>query len=186
MEIDISAPDRITALLGLFLLASGYYVVSSVLAWHRLRTFPGPLLASFSYLWVMRASQTGHIHRTLLAEANKHGIATIRVGPNELLTGNPELIRRITAARSRYRRSDWYRLHRLIPGQDSMITTLDVAEHDWLKAKTAPGYTGKDVLSLESTIDSVLLKLVSKLRTKYAADPSLPRSGANVMSWIKG
>ncbi|KAK4454180.1 Pisatin demethylase [Podospora aff. communis PSN243] len=180
MEIDIYSLDRVTTLLGLFLLAIGYHAISSVLAWRRLRAFPGPLFASFSYLWVIRASQTGHIHRTLLAEVDKHGTTTIRVGPNELLTGNPDVIRRITAARSRYRRSDWYRLHRLIPGQDSMLTTLDVAEHDWLKAKTAPGYTGKDVPSLEVTIDSVLLNLVSKLRAKYAANPSLPRSGANV------
>jgi hypothetical protein len=113
MEIDISALDRPTILLGVFLLIISYHVISSIFAWRRLRGFPGPFFASFSYLWVMRASQTGHIDRILMAEANKHGTTTIRVAPNELLTGDPELIRRITAARSRYRRSDWYRLHRL-------------------------------------------------------------------------
>jgi hypothetical protein len=61
-----------------------------------------------------------------------------------------------------------------------MITTLNVAEHDWLKAKTAPGYSGKDVPGPESTIKSTISDLVAKIRSKYASDPSLPHTGANV------
>ncbi|KAK0620507.1 cytochrome P450 monooxygenase [Immersiella caudata] len=180
MKVDTPTFDRTTTVLGILLLSVAYYVVSSFFAWRRLQAFPGPFLASFSCLWLMRAGQTGHVERILMAEAEKHNTLTIRVGPNAILTGDPELIRRTTAVRSRYRRSDWYRMNRLIPGEDSMITALDVAEHDWLKAKTAPGYTGKDVPTLESTIDRVLLELIAKIRAKYAADPSLPRSGTNI------
>ncbi|KAF6807561.1 cytochrome p450, partial [Colletotrichum musicola] len=36
-----------------------YYIISSIMTWHRLRHFPGPPLARFSYLWMISNSYTG-------------------------------------------------------------------------------------------------------------------------------
>lgn len=146
------------------------YVLSSIRAWWRLRAFHSPLSASFSYLWVLRAATSGRMNEIIKPIVEKHG--TTRIGPNELVTADPEVIRRIGSARSPYTRSNWYALNRLIPGEDSMFSTLDVAQHDWLKAKTAPGYAGRDIPGIEGVVDSVLDELISKIRTKYANNPS--------------
>lgn len=61
-----------------------------------------------------------------------------------------------------------------------MITVLDPVEHDWLKSKTAAGYSGKDVPGLENEVDSVLCEMIDLLRSKYAADASITCTGTNV------
>ncbi|KAK0644678.1 cytochrome P450 monooxygenase [Cercophora newfieldiana] len=161
-----------TLFLGLAALSVSYYVVFSVIAWWRLRAFNGPFLASFSYLWILRILRSGRHGELLRPVVDKN--ATTRIGPNELLTSDPVVIRRMNAVRSRYTRSNWYSLNRLIPGEDSMFSLLDTAEHDKVKAQTAAGYNGKDVPGLEADIDSVIATMVNKIRTKYAADPSNP------------
>ncbi|KAH6855442.1 cytochrome P450 [Chaetomium sp. MPI-CAGE-AT-0009] len=153
-------------------IAIAAYVVTSVLAWWRLREFNGPFLASFSYLWVARVSYSGRMFERWAEVEAKYGNgspSTVRIGPNELLTSDPDVIRRTSAARSKYTRSDWYKLSNADPYEDSMFNTLDTAKHDKLKAQTAPGYAGKDIPTLESDVDLILNVLTSKIRTKYAA-----------------
>ena len=156
--------------LGIITLLVICYVVLSVVSWRRLRTFNGPFATSFSYLWMLRALSSGQMPAFLLWAGNRYG-TTFRVGPNDLLTADPEVLRRMGAARSRYARSNWYAINRLDPDEDSMFSIMDTAEHDKLKAKTALAYSGKDVPGLEADIDSVIAELVDKIRCKYAVDP---------------
>ncbi|KAH6628872.1 cytochrome P450 [Chaetomium tenue] len=148
------------------------YVVSSIRAWWRLREFNGPFLASFSYLWITRASYSGRMGERWTETEAKYGTgtpSTVRIGPNELLTSDPDVIRRTSAARSKYTRSDWYKLSTVDPYEDAMLNVLDTAEHDKIKAQTAPGYAGRDNPGLESEVDMMLNQLTNKIRTKYAA-----------------
>lgn len=161
-----------TLVLGLAVLAILSYVISSFFAWRRLRAFDGPFLASFSYVWFLRAILSGRHGEKLRPVVEKN--LTTRIGPNELLTGDPVVIRRMNAVRSRYTRSNWYSLNQLIPGEDSMFSLMDTAEHDKIKAQTSTGYNGKDVPGLEADIDEVIATMINKIRTKYAADPSNP------------
>lgn len=149
------------------------YAVSSVASWWRLRAFSGPFTASFSYMWMYRCLSSGEQFTHLLAAGKKYG-TTIRVGPNDLLTADPEVLRRMGSARLSYARSNFYAINRLHPDEESMFSLTDTAEHDRLKAKTAPGYTGKDVPGLEAEIDSVIAELVDKIHAKYAVDPADP------------
>jgi cytochrome P450 len=148
------------------------YVLSSVRAWWRLRKFNGPFLASFSYLWIAQASLSGRMGERWTEVEAKYGTgpsSTVRIGPNELLTSDPDVIRRTSAARSKYTRSAWYKLSTADPYEDAMLNVLDTAEHDKLKAQTAPGYAGKDNPGLENDVDQIVNILTSKIRTKYAA-----------------
>lgn len=148
------------------------YVLSSIRAWWRLREFNGPFLASFSYLWMARASYSGHMSERWTEAEAKYGTgppSTVRIGPNELLTSDPDVIRRTSAARSKYTRSAWYKLSTVDPYEDAMLNVLDTAEHDKVKAQTAPGYAGKDNPSLETDVDQMVNLLTTKIRTKYAA-----------------
>jgi hypothetical protein len=149
------------------------YVVSSILAWRRLHRFNGPISASFSYLWIMRASYSGRMGERWAEADAKYGTgpgSTVRIGPNELLTSDADVIRRTSAARTKYTRSEWYKLSTIDPYCDAMLSTLDTAAHDKIKAQTAPGYTGKDHPNLEGEVDGILTQLVDKIRSKYARD----------------
>ncbi|KAK4157412.1 Pisatin demethylase [Chaetomidium leptoderma] len=147
------------------------YVVSSVFAWWRLRQFKGPFLASFSYLWIMWASGSGRMGELWAGAEAEYGTgpsSTVRVGPNELLTSNLDVIRRTSSARSKYTRSAWYKMNTADPYYDSMVNTLDTPRHDKVKAQTAPGYAGKDNPGLEGEIDSMVALMIDKIRSKYA------------------
>ena len=150
-----------------------YSVVTGVIAWHRLRKFPGPPLASVSYLPMLRHSRSGQAHLKYYEISRKYG-SVVRIGPNDLLVSDPDFIRRMSAARSSYGRSSWYRATRLDPYHDTMASACDIGLHDHLKTKTAMGYTGKEIPSLEAKIDSQIISLVGSLKTRYGSGSFRP------------
>ncbi|KAK3375532.1 cytochrome P450 [Lasiosphaeria ovina] len=137
------------------LIAASFVTVSYVKSWYRLRRFPGPALASFSYLWMLRR-----------AVNDKYG-TLVRVGPNDLITDDPEVVRRMNGARSSYRRSSWYNAMKMDPYGVGLFSTADTAADDKLKAKLSFGYGGKECPHLERDIDEQLAGLVRLIRTKY-------------------
>ncbi|KAM7208157.1 cytochrome P450 [Naviculisporaceae sp. PSN 640] len=156
----------ITNFLPLSLGAFGlYYLVSSLTTWYRLRHVPGPFLASFSYLWLMKNNLLG-ISSTQLESLKKYG-SVVRIGPNYVLTDDPIALRRISGARSPYGRDDWWKALRIDPRQDNMLTTMDTAAHDRLKAQTANGYNGRDKVDVEGGIDGQIDNLKGLIRRAY-------------------
>jgi hypothetical protein len=155
------------------ILVAGYLLASTLRQWYRLRHIPGPFLASFSYLWLGNASWNGkqfEIHRDL---GQKYG-PLVRIGPNDLSTDDPDIIRRVENATGTYSRSGWYDGARFTPGSDAMFTMVDPIKHDKLKAKVSHGYSGRETPGLESAIDDQIANLVSLIRRKYVrkSDPS--------------
>lgn len=65
-----------------------------------------------------------------------------RVGPNELVTCDPEILRRVWGVRSRYTRGDFYDAVRFDPERDNLISMRSDAAHKALKEKMAPGVRG--------------------------------------------
>ncbi|KAK1759048.1 Pisatin demethylase [Echria macrotheca] len=157
-----------TSILGVIALLIAYQIIVSVRSWYRLRAFPGPWSASWCRIWAFRMHTNGKMGYTMRSAAEKYG-RTFRIGPEDLLTADIEAIRRLGSARLSYRRSNFYSSARLDPYNDSMINIMDTVEHDKLKAKLAPGYSGKEVPGLEATIDSVVTELTNKIAEKYAS-----------------
>lgn len=62
-----------------------------------------------------------------------------RVGPNELVTCDPEILRRVWGVRSRYTRGDFYDAVRFDPERDNLISMRSDAAHKALKEKMAAG-----------------------------------------------
>jgi len=62
-----------------------------------------------------------------------------RLGPNELVTSDPNILRRMAAVRSPYRKSEWYDGLRFEPEYDSMISERNEERHLELRAKCAVG-----------------------------------------------
>ena len=62
-----------------------------------------------------------------------------RIGPNELVTTDPSLIKRMSAVRSPYRRSEFYTALRFDPTRDNILSTRDEDVHNHLRSKMAAG-----------------------------------------------
>ncbi|KAF4425404.1 Cytochrome P450 monooxygenase lolP1 [Colletotrichum fructicola] len=75
----------------------------------------------------------------------------------------------MSAAKSTYERSSWYKATRLDPYHDMMGSVLDKSAHHSLRTRLSPGYVGKDIPGLEASIDSGIAELVDLIRLKYTS-----------------
>ncbi|KAG8157930.1 hypothetical protein KVR01_012202 [Diaporthe batatas] len=144
-----------------------WYLTSSVVAWWKLRNFhPVSWFANFSYLWLAKTTYSGRmywVHRELNKERK-----LVRVGPNELITGDPEIIRKINKERSGYHRGTWYTGGRLNPYYDNMFSQQEPTAHTKYKSRVVHGYTGREILDMEIGIDEQVGMLLSVMRDRYA------------------
>ncbi|KAF2132268.1 cytochrome P450 [Dothidotthia symphoricarpi CBS 119687] len=168
--MGVSVVANITKHAVLYLLGSLllWYIEASIQSWYRLRKYPGPFLAKFSCIFMAKTQRSG-VMNLRYTEVNTTYGTIARIGPNELLTNDPELIRRMSSARSQYKRSDWYSGVRTDPKRDNLMSELDVHTHDKRRAQMASAYAGKENPTLESDIDDRIATLVSLIRQKYVS-----------------
>jgi hypothetical protein len=81
---------------------------------------------------------SGKMNLALKAVCDEYG-PLARIGPNELVTCDPDILRRIWGVRSQYRRGAFYDAVRFDPERDNLISLRDDAKHSELKAKMAMG-----------------------------------------------
>jgi hypothetical protein len=62
-----------------------------------------------------------------------------RIGPNHLITSDPELFRHILGVRSTYQRGVWFDCLRLNPFHANLITERDRKKHNALRAQLTAG-----------------------------------------------
>ncbi|KAL8383263.1 hypothetical protein RB595_006832 [Gaeumannomyces hyphopodioides] len=158
--------------LGVLGVAFLYVIASYMAAYRRLRHFDGPWLGRFSSLWMLSQipkGQQGRVYEEVMHKYSPDG-PFVRVGPNDLVTNSPDMIRRMGGARSAYKRSSWYHAVKFNPYGDSMLSIMDTAVHDKLKAKMAFGYGGKEVPGVEGLVDEQLAGLIDLIRRKYISD----------------
>ncbi|KAI0377263.1 cytochrome P450 [Hypomontagnella monticulosa] len=164
---SLSPASACVVFIGLFV---AWYTTSAVTAWYRLRHIPGPFLASFSYSWMIRSILFNGIQRDF-AGLRKYG-GIVRTGPNSVMTSDPEVLRRIASARTKYTKNEWYAAARFTPDDDTMVTLLDNKSHDTLKAKVAGGYNGRENTDLEAAVDSQVVHLIEVIRHKHLTTAS--------------
>lgn len=144
-----------------------WYTTSSVVAWWKLRKFASAAwLANFSYLWLAKTTYSGRqywVHREL-----HHEHKLVRIGPNELITGDPEILRRINKERSGYDRGSWYTSGRFNPYHDNMFSVEKSADHAKFKSRVAHAYTGREILDMEIGVNEQVTTLLSVMRGRYA------------------
>lgn len=80
----------------------------------------------------------------------------MRVGPETVLTDDPDVVRHMMAVRGRYTRSQWYQALRLDPDRDSVINVIDNDLHTAMRRKMAPGVCSSPVNCLKKTIRVVV------------------------------
>jgi hypothetical protein len=143
-----------------------YLIFSYVAAWHRLRRFKGPFSGALSYFFIMKTTTSGRMWEVYQDLNKKYG-PLARIGPNDLITDDPDIIYRMSAARSTYRRSGWYGAMKLNPYEDSMFSLRDTMAHDKLKHRCSAGYAGKENPTLESGVDFGIAGFIDLIRRKY-------------------
>ncbi|PKS13186.1 hypothetical protein jhhlp_000531 [Lomentospora prolificans] len=142
------------------------YGVRVTYAWYRLSHIPGPRSAGWSKYWMISEALKGRQPLAFKEATDEYG-PLVRVGPNELITSDPEVLRRMMGVRSPYTRSPWYSAMRLDPSRDNVLSMRDEVGHVKMRAKMSAGYSGKENLSMEGTIDTQIAKLVHLIERKY-------------------
>ncbi|KAH7346262.1 cytochrome P450 [Rhexocercosporidium sp. MPI-PUGE-AT-0058] len=151
--------------------------VKRISSYRRLRAFNGPRWASLSQTWLAYKTISGDLYLTMLDMSTKYG-SLVRIGPNMLLTDDPILLRRISAARSTYTRGAWYDGTKL-DNTHNTISEKDEQKHTETRAKVANGYGGKDNPNLESSVDNRVMDLVHLIEANYLS----ANGNYKVMDW---
>lgn len=151
LHAGLSSLRGITLLSFVLTIAVSWFFISTFKAWYRLSHVPGPFLASFSSLWIVKQILKARIGSALL-ELQEHG-PLVRVGPNYLLTDDPDTLRQISTARSQYNRDEWWVTLSLTPGSVNLATILEAEPHDKVKAKMAAAYAGRDNMDSKQLLD---------------------------------
>jgi len=171
--------SRLSSWLTIPALFLAYYAVSSLLVWYRLRHIRGPFLASFSYLWLTRATLLTARCTEILDEQTRRYGSLVRIGPNDVATSDPEVVRRMAAARSTYRRSDYYRALTGVRGNRDLLTEVDSVRHDLMKKLCASSFCfvggGPGGTHLERTLDRHMAALKHAIRSRYLSSSSESR-----------
>ncbi|KAH8895795.1 cytochrome P450 [Thozetella sp. PMI_491] len=143
-------------------------------SWYRLRHVPGPFPNSLSIYFMNRITMSGKMSFILRDLGDKYG-PLVRVGPNEILFGDAETYRKLSSVRSTFTKSPWYEPSRIVPDQDSLFSMRPDAPRKELKAKLAPGYSGKEGNSFEAGVDKIVGQLVDLIERKYLSTPDAYR-----------
>ncbi|KAI8688953.1 hypothetical protein NCS55_00150600 [Fusarium keratoplasticum] len=144
--------------------------------WHRLRHIPGPRGAGWSTWWQLSGALSGRYHEHLKQAADQFG-PLVRIGPNELLSTDPDVLRNMSAVRSTYTKGNFYMSGRIVPDVDNVVSERNEAKHKAMKAKMTPGYSGKenDGFGFEAGLDRQLLNFIALLDRKYTSAPGETR-----------
>ncbi|XEU99297.1 hypothetical protein FSHL1_004584 [Fusarium sambucinum] len=155
----------------MLVLGAFWWLVTALIAWNRLRHIPGPWFARFSYIWVGWTEWSGQQHQSFLDIDKKYG-SLVRIGPELLVTSDVEVVKRMSGRKSTYSKGTWVDGVRLNPYNDTMFSVRDPHEHDQVKARLAPAYSGRDTPQLEDAVDQQVNNLVALIRGRYASNPA--------------
>ncbi|KAK1706239.1 cytochrome P450 [Colletotrichum lupini] len=147
-------------------LLSIWYLAS----WHRLRHIPDPFLNSLSILPMQHMTRGGKLSFMLKDLGDKYG-PLVRVGPNEVLLGDPDTYRKMSAVRSDFTKGPWYALAKVVPDQDSLFSMRDDDLRKEYRTKLSPGYAGRENGGVEPGVDRIVAHFVNLVETKYISTP---------------
>ncbi|KAK0388572.1 hypothetical protein NLU13_4815 [Sarocladium strictum] len=155
-----------TALLALFGLSSA---VSTVRQYLRLRHIKGPPGTGFSKFWLLKTVGGSTAYLDFWGVTKQYG-SIARIGPNDIITSDPELMKHVLAVRTEYRRSSWYDGMRFNPARDNCLSWRDEDMHMNLRSKMAAGYSGREIENLEAKIDENIAAWMNLLDSYVAKD----------------
>ncbi|KAH6656001.1 cytochrome P450 [Truncatella angustata] len=142
-------------------------ILSYAKSWYKLRDFKGPWVASFSEFWLFRKAITGEMHLHLADVCAQYGDSLVRVGPNELVTSDPEIGRHMSSTRLKHQKAQWYASLKVDPYVDNIFSELDPDKHDKIRAQISSAFTLKENPHLMTKIDESISLFVDLIERKY-------------------
>lgn len=167
MGFFISNPHPATFLIEPLACLALWYITTSLVAWYRLKHIPGPFLARFSYFWTFKTTRSGKQYEIYRDINDQYDSSLVRIGPYDLVTNDPDVIRLMSNAKGVYRRGDANSGNRFNPHHVTLLNMLEPKSHDSYKTKVAPAYSGRDTPGLESNVDDQLKNLIDLIRRKH-------------------
>jgi hypothetical protein len=135
-----------------------YICIGCFVNYRKLRHFKGPPLAAVTRGWLMMQSLSGRMQIAEAEALKKYGNqktpclrdkrptdtgssagSIARIGPNLLVTDDADLLRHMSAPRSRWARGDWYDGMKLDPRVNNVFSERDEKRHAELRAKMIAG-----------------------------------------------
>ncbi|KAL8708613.1 MAG: hypothetical protein Q9220_006549 [cf. Caloplaca sp. 1 TL-2023] len=144
------------------------FVLRTLTDYSRLQQFRGPWLAQVSKLWMMKHTYRGDMHIAVAKACEKYG-PLVRIGPNDLVTNDADLLRRMSAIRSPYTKSEWYSGTQFDRGMNHVFSERDEARHRDLRNRMSSGYSGNENPYLEESVDDRLEDFTNLVRAKYTS-----------------
>ncbi|OHW97442.1 pisatin demethylase [Colletotrichum incanum] len=145
------------------------YLLSALYSWNRLGAVPAASwTAHFSYLWLAKTTYSGRqywVHRSL----HKSKGSLIRVGPNEVVTNDPKLVRKISGTDERWARDPFYITGKFNPYHDNMFSILNPREHQMAKSRRLAAYSGRETPDLEIGMDGLVKTLIHMIEARYTS-----------------
>ncbi|KIW26193.1 uncharacterized protein PV07_09307 [Cladophialophora immunda] len=165
-----SAVKGVVALTLIILGCALRYLVGVYRSYEKLSHFKGPPLAAFTSLWLASQAINARMPTAQKEALRKYG-SPARIGPSLLVTDDPELLRHMSAPRSKWTRSSWYDGMKLDPRVNNIFSERDERRHAEMRSKMIGAYSGKEVDTLESDIDENLQRLLALIKHEYNGKP---------------
>ena len=149
-----------------------------------LAEYPGPSWAAYTRLWLSKTIASGDSARLFVDINKKHG-PIARIGPNHLLTDDPELTRRVLAARSHYTRGPWFDAIRIDPHVPNIVSERDPGKHNHLRYQMSAGYAGREIEGLEAAVCERMNEFIGRIDREYVTEPGESRKVVDIARRIQ-
>jgi hypothetical protein len=94
-----------------------------------------------------------------------------RIGPNQVITSDIDIARRMAAAKSEYSRGPWYGTFRFYPDYDHSFCLRNEVKHRDLRARISPAYSSP-IMDFEAKITAQTQRLTNLIDAKYVSTDS--------------
>lgn len=156
-------------LLGLFLcIVLLIFVCPAITSALRLRYFTGPKWAAHTRLWICWMLASTDSAQRLVDVNRKYG-SIARIGPNNLVTDDPDLTRQILAVGSKWRRGPWFDSIRIDPLVPNIVSERNPHKHNAMRRLMSAGYAGKDVEGLENVVDERITEFIERIESHWVS-----------------
>ena len=152
----------------------------------KLKQFPGPFLARWTYLWKFWDTVTGwHEKPSALRLHRKYG-DVVRLGPNTLSFSHPDAIQDIYGVDKHLQKGKYYYVAaatvngRVTP---SLFSSTDVAWHDNLRRAIQPAFNLSTLVQYEPFVNSTITTFIGQLDKRFA-DKSGKDGVIDLPSWM--
>ncbi|KAF2634891.1 cytochrome P450 oxidoreductase [Massarina eburnea CBS 473.64] len=178
-ETKVCIPAKLTlwpsqiAKLTIILCILAFITWTIYIRYFHLSRIPGPFWAAYTRLWLSKTLASGESAKVFV-DINKRYGPLARIGPNNLITDDPEVARSILAARSHYTRGPWFDSIRIDPHVANIVSERHTGKHNHLRHQMRAGYTGKEIEGTEQVIDARIADFMNRISSKWLSTPHQP------------